>query len=305
MSILSQKNWRVGLVIFLALANALAWYVFFSNWRGEILTVAFLDVGQGDAIFIEAPNGNQIIFDGGPNGKILSELGKLMPFFDRAIDMIVITNPDRDHLAGFLDILERYEVGKFMEPGTKSDTAVYKELKKAIAAEAAEKILARRGMRIELDRARDIFIEILFPDRDVSGISLNDGSIVARLVYGHSSVMLTGDTTKKIEDYLVELDLSGQGNEPNQAGQTSQSLRLKSDVLKVAHHGSKTSSAENFVKSVTPKYAVISSGKGNRYGHPSEETLATLQKFGVEILRTDSRGTIVMKSDGRSIWPLD
>lgn len=284
----------VGTIFALLVANIFAWNVIFSERRGEILTVAFLDIGQGDSIFIEAPNGNQIIFDGGPNGKILSELGKLMPFYDRKIDMIVVTNPDKDHFAGFIDLLERYKIEKFMESGTKSGASSYRDLEEAVKNQEAEKIIAKRGMKIELDHERSIYIEILFPDSDVSKEKTNEGSIIARLVYGETSVMLTGDSVKKTEDHVVELDVKEDGVEDD----------LKSDVLKVGHHGSKTSTGENFVKVVAPKYAVISLGKNNKYGHPNVETLDTLEKFNVKIMRTDQLGTIVMKTDGER-WQIE
>ena len=290
-------------IFLLVLGNGLAWYFIVSENRGDTLTVAFLDIGQGDSIFIEAPNGNQIIFDGGPNGKILTELSKVMPFYDRSIDMIVVTNPDKDHFAGFIDLLDRYKISKIMEPGTKSNTSTYLEFEKAVekqvkdgkgrgknGSDKVEKILARRGMRITLDRERAIYIDILFPDRDVSYLKTNDGSIIARLVYADTSVMLTGDAPQKTEDRVVELG----------GVQGAPSTSLKSDILKVGHHGSRTSTGEKFVEKMAPKYAVISSGKNNKYDHPHLETLETLKKFHVTVLRTDERGTIVMKSDGHT-----
>lgn len=285
-----EKNGRrlfFGTVFALVAANIFAWNVVVSERRGDELTVAFLNVGQGDAIFIEAPNGNQIIFDGGPNGKILTELSEMIPFYDRTIDMIVVTNPDKDHYAGFLDLLARYEVEKFMEAGTKTSTILYGELKKSVDREGSEKLIAQRGMKIELDQERGIYIEVLFPDGDVSKLKTNDGSIIAKLVYGDTSVMLTGDAPDTTENKVVQLD--------------GEKDALRSNVLKVGHHGSKTSTSEEFLKEVLPKYAVISSGKGNRYGHPTDEVIDILKKYNVEILRTDELGTIIMKSDGRKI----
>lgn len=292
----------------LVVASALSWYMVLSEKRGDILTIAFLDIGQGDSIFIEAPNGNQIIFDGGPNGKILNELGKVMPFYDKTIDMIVVTNPDKDHFAGFLDLLGRYKVEKFMEPGTKAGSGLYRDLENAVEAQGAEKFLARRGMKIELDHEHNIYIEILFPDGDASALKTNDGSIIARLVYGDTAVMLTGDAPKKTEDYVVALDALQVGSEKGE--QTSRGIvnasstkvgGLKSDVLKTGHHGSKTSTGANFVEKVAPKFAVISDGKNNKYGHPNIETLDTLEKFKVKVFRTDQSGTIIMKSNGHTI----
>ncbi len=300
-----RKNFIISVAIALTLANVMVWYVVIAERRGEMMTVAFLDIGQGDSIYIEAPNGNQIIFDGGPNGKILSELGKILPFYDRSIDAIVVTNPDKDHFAGFIDVLDRYKVEKFFETGTKNKTSVYAELEKAVKKEGAEKIIATRGMKFVLDQERNIYIEVLFPETVDAAKNSNDGSLVARLIYGQTAVMLTGDATKKVEDRVVELAETVASVVPGNAvsGVVSESDEniLKSDILKVGHHGSKTSTGENFIKKVLPRYAVISSGRNNKYGHPNEETLDTLKKFDVNILRTDERGTIVMRSDGKSL----
>ena len=141
-------------------------------------------------------------------------------------------------------------------------------------------ILAKKGMRLNIGGGA--FIDILFPDRDVSTWATNDGSIVARLSYGQTSVMLTGDATMKTEKIILS------ENSPAQ---------LQSTILKVGHHGSRTSTSLSFVKTVSPAYALISVGKDNKYGHPHQETLDTLTQFGVKILRTDLRGSIIMKCD--------
>lgn len=271
----------------LLLLNFFVWYAVFAEERKSILTVSVLDIGQGDAIFIEAPNGNQILIDGGPDNKVLRRLGEILPFYDRSIDMLIVSNPDKDHIAGFVDVLRRYEVAKVMEPGTVSQTAVYRELEKEIEKEMAGKITARRGMRAVLDGANGVFLDILFPDRDVSGLSTNDGSIVARLIYGGTSFLLTGDSPRSVESYLVSLD----GD------------KLRSDVLKVGHHGSRTSTGEAFLGYVSPQYAVISSGRNNKYGHPHKETTESLQKFGIPYFNTATAGTIVFQSDGDQVFP--
>lgn len=268
------------------LLNFFVWYAIFTEERKSILTVSVLDIGQGDAIFIEAPNGNQILVDGGPDNKVLRRLGKILPFYDRSIDMLIVSNPDKDHIAGFIDILRRYEVTKVVEPGTVSGTAVYRELENEIEKEKSEKILARRGMRVILDGENGVFLDILFPDRDVPGLSTNDGSIVAKLVYGETSFLLTGDSPKSVEGYLVSLDGG----------------RLRSDVLKVGHHGSKTSTGEMFLGYVSPQYAAISSGRNNKYGHPHKETIESLQKFGISYFNTAQDGTIVFQSNGNKVF---
>lgn len=274
---------RLAILGLLLIATITLWGIVLREERGGLLTVAFLNVGQGDAIYIEAPNGRQMLIDGGPTRSVLSELSKVMPWYDRSIDVLVVTNPDKDHMAGFIDVLKSYTVDAIFESGTVPGTQVYEELQETIANVGVKKILARRGMTIWLNN--ETRLSVLYPDRDVSGLSSNDGSIVAKLSYGNTSVMLTGDTVSGVEKWLIKLD----GKD------------LKSDVLKVGHHGSRTSTAPEFVGFVAPQFAVISDGVRNRYGHPHKETLDTLAKFKVPVFRTDLLGTIVMHSDGETV----
>ncbi len=269
--------------------NAGVWYEVFFGQEKNTLEISFLNVGQGDAIYVEAPNGYQILIDGGPDESVLSELRYVMPFLDRSIDMLIVTNPDKDHMAGFIPILERFKVNSFVESGTKNTTETFKTLEDLKVKEGATLVTARRGMRFILDEGRGIYLEVLFPDRDVSGVSRNDGSIVSKLVYGNTSVILQGDSPSSVENYLISLD--GERN------------FLDSDILKVGHHGSRTSTSENYVKEVTPSFAVISLGEGNSYGHPHKEVLETLQKENIKVLRTDMEGRISFFSDGLS-WKL-
>ncbi|MBI2475913.1 MAG: MBL fold metallo-hydrolase [Candidatus Taylorbacteria bacterium] len=283
-----RKNLHLCFLALLFAATILIWYAVIREDRGGILKIAFLDIGQGDAIYIEAPNGNQMLIDGGPPRTVLSALRKVMPFYDRSIDMLLVTNPDKDHMGGFVDVLKSFKVGEVVEPGTQSPSATYAELEKTIAEKSVPKILAERGQTIWLDKKHGVGFHVLFPDRDVSGLATNNGSIVGRLVYGNTSVMFTGDAPDNIEHYLVLLD----------------GKKLKSDVLKVGHHGSRTSTSEEFVGFISPTDAVISDGLHNKYGHPHQETLATLAQFGVKVFRTDQLGTIVMKTDGENLTVL-
>jgi len=277
-----KKNLKYYFLGLLFLAMFLVWYAVFAESRNG-LTVAFLDVGQGDAIFIQAPNGNQILVDAGQNRAVLRELSKVMPFYDRSIDMLIATHPDSDHIGGFPNILSRFNVGSIIEPGVDSGTPVYEEFERIAEEKNIKKFLARRGMKINLDQ--NAYLLILFPDRDASGMDSNDASIVAKLVYGDTSFLLTGDSPQKIERYLASL--------------SPESLDV--DVLKVGHHGSRTSTSEILLGYSSPDFAVISSGKDNSYGHPHQEVLGMLDKFGIKILRTDELGTIVIKSDGEGI----
>lgn len=280
---------RLIILLILFLFTIVCVYAGFREDRRGILTVVFLDVGQGDAIFIEAPNGNQMLIDGGPGRAVLRELSKVMPFYDRSIDIVLATHPDADHISGLNDVLNKYAVGLFVEPGVESDTNIHKELKGRVQAKSIKTIEVRRGMTIDL--GRDAVLEILFPVLDPRGMETNAASIVARLVYGENEFLLTGDSPQNIEDYLVFQEKLKSSNDDS----------LQSDVLKAGHHGSKTSTGAEFLAAVSPEYVVISAGKNNRYGHPSPEVLDILNNFGAKILRTDQSGRIIFKSDGMNL----
>lgn len=277
-----QKNFHLLVLSALAFAVVAVWQSVFAFGADKNLTVAFLDVGQGDAIFIETQNGNQMIIDGGPDRKVLQEIARLMPFGDRSIDVLVVTNPDKDHFAGFIEILGRYDVGVVIEPGTRPETEIYKEFQAVVAERGVERRIARRGMDVVLDDG--VIFNVLFPDRDVSNWNTNDGSIVARLSYGATAVLFPGDATKLSEGIVGKLDGGF----------------LKSDILKVGHHGSHTSTGAAFLSLVRPAYAVISAGAHNRYGHPHNEVISALNKSGAEIFVTAETGTLRFESDGKT-----
>lgn len=279
----SRKITGFSLVILAILTGFALYYANTSHGTG-LLKISFLDIGQGDAIYIEAPNGVQFVIDGGPaNGRLLSELGAVMPYYDRTIDAIMVTNPDADHYAGFLDVLPRYEVGEVFEAGTYSDTATYATFEKEITESKIPKILAKKGMKIVLDKKDSVYMDILFPDKDVSSWSTNDGSIVSKLVYASTSVMLQGDSPQKIEKYLI-----------------STGADVRAQILKLGHHSSKTATSPEYVKAVAPLYAVASIGKNNRYGFPPKQTIDTLAAAHVPFLETDVEGRITFVSDGKS-----
>ena len=250
--------------------------------RHGLLTFAVLNIGQGDSLFIESPTGTQVLVDGGPDKNLMKEISSVVPWYDRHIDMLVVTNPDKDHYEGFIPLLNKYSVDVVLEPGTTNSFPAYAVLEKEIADKKIPKILAERGQIIDLGGGA--YLQILFPDRDVSGLSSNDGSIVMRLVYGDTSVALQGDSTAKIEHYLVGLD----------------GTNLKSTILKAGHHGSRTSSTEEYVVEVNPQWTVISSGIDNSYGHPHKETLDTMAKLNIPTYDTCNNGRIVFESDGKN-----
>ena len=229
-----QKNLKWYLLGILFIATVSIWYTVSASTGGNRLTVAFLDVGQGDSIYIEAPNGNQVLVDGGSSKKVLRELGEVMPFYDRSIDVVVATHPDKDHIGGLIPVIENFSIDAVFEPGVESDTKIYQLLESIIKEKEIKKVLARRGMVIWLDKKNGVYLRILFPNQDVSGWDTNDASIVAELNYGERSFLLTGDSPRGIENYLIYLDGDN----------------LKTDVLKLGHHGSKTSNSEEDRKSV-------------------------------------------------------
>ncbi len=238
-----------------------------------------------------------MLIDGGPGKGVLRELGKVMPFYDRKIDVVLSTHPDADHIGGLNDVLDKYKSDVFIEPGVSSDTQTYGALESRIQSLESggkiKKILARRGVVVNLGGGA--VLQILFPDQDVTNWETNEASIVARLVYGNNEFLFTGDSPQKIERYLISMDQKEGGN---CVGTVDSCLRLESDVLKPGHHGSKTSTSPEYVAAVKPEYAVISVGKDNKYGHPNQETLDTLNSFNVKIFRTDTEGTVIFKSDG-------
>ena len=235
-----KKYWLFFFTFLLLIANI---FIFYFAWQDSHrgFTFAMLDVGQGDALFIESPTGTQILIDGGPPKKILNQLSLVMSPFDRTIDAFIITNPDADHIAGFLDVLKIYKVDKVFESGTLTDSKTYQNLKDELKKNNIPDILVKKGMRLNLGGGA--IIDILFPDRDVASWTTNDGSIVAKLSYGDTSVMLTGDATIRTEEIILK------ENSPTQ---------LHSTILKVGHHGSRTSTSLEFVKAVSPTYAFIS-----------------------------------------------
>lgn len=275
---------KIYLLLLLVAVNAFVWYAVFWEDHGGKLTVAFLDVGQGDAIFIEAPNGAQALIDGGPpSGKALSELGRMMPFYDRDIDVVIATHPDQDHIGGLPEVLARYHVGVLFEPGISSDNGDYVAMEQAGEKAGVRKILARAGTKIHLDK--NTTLEIFYPDRDLPAkIETNRASIVARLTYGNESFLFTGDLPKAEEEYLAK-----------------KSSSLRANVLKFGHHGSRTSTSEVFLADVAPEYGVVSAGIDNKYGHPHKEVLDFAEKYHVPVLRTGTQGRIVFTTDGNTL----
>lgn len=255
------------------------WLAVFANAQSGLLEVHFLDVGQGKAIFVEAPDGNQILIDGGPDNSVIERLSATMPVFDRDIDLVILTHPDSDHLNGLIEVLKRYAIGRIIETGIADPTAQYQVWHNLIKEKNIPVVIAQGGQRIKI--GDDFVLEILFPNQSLAGQSFentNQSSIVSRLLYGKNSFLFTGDAEEATEYFL-----------------TATGADIDSNILDVGHHGSKNSTSQEFLDIVSPALAVIQVGAKNRYGHPAQETLERLKN--IEVLRTDILGDINFTCD--------
>ena len=251
------------------------------------LRVSFLDVGQGDAILIQKGN-RQILVDGGPNPQMLvSELSEKIPFWDRTIDLVVLTHPSADHVTGLVEILQRYEVGQVIHPGLDYESMVYDRWLHLLEESDINTTITRTGQQIKMS---EVTIEVLNPGvnllKGTQSVIDNNG-LVLRVEKGEVSFLLTADLMQEAEYELI-----------------TRRANLTSIVLKVAHHGSNTSTTVEFLAVTNPQLAVISVGEQNKFGHPTDEVLDRLeQKIGNEnVYRTDNHGTIEFITDGEKLW---
>jgi len=282
-----QSYFLLGAVLIVIITIVLLFILHFKPVDKNILTVTFLNVGQGDAIFIEAPNKKQILVDGGGDGTILRELGSVMPFYDRSIDIVIATHPDKDHIGGLVDVVQNFSVDQVVRSGVESDTSTFKLFDSLISRQNIIEHTAERGMRIYLDEELGIYIDVLHPAYDVSRVQdKNDASVILRLVYGETEFLLTGDASKRIEKELIT---------------KGDAVEIRSDVLKLGHHGSKTSSDLEFLQAVQPELAIVSASCDNRYGHPHSEVTDRVKKLGIAIMETCIDNRISLKSDGINI----
>jgi len=255
--------------------------VFFFSGKPRPLTVAFLDVGQGDAVFIEAPNGNQLLYDAGPpSGAVLRELARMMPFWDRSIDVLILSHPDLDHIGGAVDILRRYKVEVTLVSGAEGASSAFTAVEAAFGEHQVDRLLARKGETIVLGDG--VFVDILYPGDVPLPEETNDASVSVRVRYGETAFILSGDLSRWGEYRILD-------DTPE---------RITAQVLKLGHHGSKTSSSERWISEIAPQVVVISAGRDNKYGHPHQEVLDLLDRLSVPSVRTDQEGTIVFESDG-------
>lgn len=280
------KRHRYTLLFVLLLSAGVLWRET-GREASSKLRVHFLNVGQGDATFIEAPSGQQVLIDGGPKQTVVRELARIMPFWDRSIDLVVLTHPQLDHLSGLVGILERYRIERLMLNGAAYQLAAYETLLRMAEKKQIPVVLARAGEVFKLGDGATA--TVLNPTDAVieyaTSRTLNETSVVLRLDYGKTSFLFTGDAGFPTEERLQ---------------QTAANL-LDVDILKVGHHGSKHASSEAFLEITTPHVAVIEVGSDNTYGHPTPETLSRLASVGAVVFRTDTDSTVTITTDGASV----
>jgi len=240
------------------------------------LHVHILDVGQGDSLLLISPSGKHIVIDGGPDMSLLEHLGEFMPFFDRHIELLILTHPDADHITALPEVLQRYTVGSVLLSGALQHNGSYDAFLHHIAAQGIPVLLPDATMDIAMGDG--LTLDILWPSPDVFGVLPDDPnalSVVVRALYGPYAILLTGDI-----DEASEATILAAGHD------------VQSDIIKIAHHGSRTSSSTGFIAAVHPLSALISSGSGNTFGHPHIDVLTRLEALGITIRRTDTEGTV-------------
>lgn len=248
------------------------------------LHVTFLDVGQGDAILIQQGT-YQILVDGGPDAQTtLNALGNTMPFWDRNIELIVLTHPDADHITGLIEVVKRYNIGKVLVQDGDFTSQAGAAWLSAVEEKGIERDIAKPGQRIDFD---NVTVEVILPIIPPDDASVDAKSVSLRVNEGNMSFLLTADITEATERELI-----------------LEEADIQCTVLKVAHHGSAHGTSHEFLSVSNPVIAVISVGKDNKFGHPAPDVMQRLEdKLGKDnIYRTDENGTIEFITDGEKLW---
>lgn len=277
---------RIGVFLVLGIGVVLVWLPVLGvqSARSSYLQVRFLDVGQGDAIHIVTPDGYEALIDGGLTTQVLRELASGQSLLDRSIDVVIATHPDADHIGGLVDVLERYQVDWIIQTDNQHETPVTAAFANQLKTEGAQVVTAQAGQVLQLGASTTL--RFFSPTGDSTNWPSNAASIIMQISYGDIDFLLTGDAPSSIEDYIVG----------------AYGAALQSEVLKLGHHGSKTSTSELFLNTVQPDFAVVSAGKDNRYGHPHQEVVERVSDKGVEIVSTAEVGTVIFMTNGDKIW---
>lgn len=271
----------VALIITMVSDNAKDYTSPDSYAESSPLAVHFIDVGQGDSVYIKLPDGRDMLIDAGETEDKGVVASYLADHGAESLDFVVGTHPHEDHIGGLAYVLNRFGADVLYMPDAYSSTKSFEELLDAIEKNGTDTRIARKG--VEIAKGEDYSVQILSPVSK-SYEETNNYSAVVRIEYGDTAFLFMGDAEKYAEQELLDSHID-----------------LRADVLKVGHHGSSTSSHEDFVKAVNPSVAVISSGKDNSYGHPHKEVVTLLDKLDITTLRTDVLGTVVVGSNGSEI----
>lgn len=269
----------LSIILFLILG--VVWVAVFQLPDSQ-LHLIFCDVGQGDASLISYQN-QQILIDGGPNNRVLDCLSKNLPFYDRTIETVVLTHAEADHLTGLIEVIKRYQIRQIIVNLSAKETTINQQFKQLVTLSNIKIYQPQINDQIKIG---PLALKILWPNQaTVLGMasnqaSLNEESLVAELVFGDFQALFTGDIDAFVEKQLDLGDI---------------------DLLKVAHHGSKTATTDEFLTITQPEMAIISVGK-NSYGHPAEEVINRLNNFKTKILRTDLSGDIKITSNGQGFF---
>jgi len=253
-----------------------------------------LDVGQGDAIYIRTPDGQDILVDGGIDGRAANKLHRLLPAGDTDIEVVLSTHPDGDHLKGLIDIVEQFPVRTLLTTGVATSTQLSKRWQQTLQEIGLSQTIVMAGQKYSVGSMAQI--AILWPEKSYQGVTddtvavdgrggINDTSIVAKLTCAGSAALLTGDASDAVEEKLI-----------------LNNADLTANILKISHHGSRFATSVDFLRTVKPTWGVISVGKENGYKHPHGSVLLRLNQADVTALRTDELGDIELRSDGNGGW---
>ncbi len=290
---------RFGYIFLIILMGLVFVWQYVTSIPDGKLHITICDVGQGDSAYLRFPDGRDMVIDGGPGSQVLTCLGKIMPFWDRRIDSVVLTHPDQDHFKGLIDVLRRYQVGVFVRSDIDNPSPLYKEVERLLSDKKIPVRSVTAGERINIGA---VTITILWPAQaflsqtndvlvtsSTTNLSAqshrNDYAIVFHIRYGKFDGIFTGDADERVESYFTGEFLSPDGIE----------------FLKVPHHGSRTGMTQDFLSWLHPLYATISVGAKNTYGHPSSQTIQDLMQIGSKIYRTDQNGSIYLVTDGKTM----
>lgn len=251
------------------------------------LSLVFLDIGQGDATFITFPDGSQMLIDCALDARSIEALGRHMDFYDKRIDYLVVTHPDADHYGGCIDVIRRFDIGEIWYTDYEKQSSFFTAFQTVVRDAQARGTLYKRLYRREQMEIAGVSLDLLYPDHDVKadplipGVSTEDSnntSVVMKVSYFDTDILLTADAEIELERYLIE----EYGEE------------LDVEIYKVGHHGSDTSSHVAFLEALSPEQAIISAGRNNKFNHPSRRVLKRLERSGATVWRTDTQNDILL-----------